>query len=186
MYSRAATTRVMVVAAAPLPTTLGVLTLGDLEELETEVPPDSGNGSCESPVRAAQRAATLTWADGALAWKPSMAVQLYVDGVPIALRRAGTPIPEAGVYREATAEPVYTVCRGSADAIAAGLTEGTHRIEYRARLFGATTEVRSNVVEAELTCGGSGVGCSAHPGAVRSRASSRVVRSVTARSSPER
>jgi len=75
MYSRAATTRVMVVAAAPLPTTLGVLTLGDLEELETEVPPDSGNGSCESQVRAALRSATLTWADGALAWKPSMAVQ---------------------------------------------------------------------------------------------------------------
>ncbi|MDO9016492.1 MAG: hypothetical protein Q8S73_17160 [Deltaproteobacteria bacterium] len=167
--ARAATTRVTVVAAAPLPTALGRLTLGDLAELETDVPPDSGNGSCESQVRAAQRSATLSWDATTRPWQASMVVQLYVDGAPIALRRSGSPITEVGVYHASPAEPVYTVCRGSAEAVAAGLAEGTHRFEYRARVFGSSTELRSNTVEAELTCGG-GAGCSARPGSVGARA----------------
>ncbi|MBK6530947.1 MAG: hypothetical protein IPF99_15430 [Deltaproteobacteria bacterium] len=119
-------------------------------------------------MRAAQRSATLSWDTTALPWQASMVVQLYADGAPIALRRSGSPITEVGVYLASPTEPVYTVCRGSAEAVAAGLTEGTHRFEYRARVFGSSTELRSNIVEAELTCGG-GAGCSARPGSVGAR-----------------
>lgn len=166
------TTRVTAGPAAALPMTLGRITVGALVEADTYRPPDSFDGSCASPVRDAHRTLALTWDPATSPWQSLILVQLYVDGEPRDLRESGFPHPSASAaWRAQPQDDAYTICRGSSAAVAAGLTEGVHRFQYRGRVLGSDTVLSSNVVEAELHCGVAdgegGVGCAARPGGHR-------------------
>ncbi|MDB4927797.1 MAG: hypothetical protein JWM10_281 [Myxococcaceae bacterium] len=160
-------TRVTTAAAAALPASLGRVTVGDLVEAEADRPPNSGNGSCATQVTDAHREVALTWDATTAPWRSVIVVQLYVDGEPRDLRGTERLYFSVEGYRTQPRDQAYTVCRGSTEAVAVGLSPGVHRFEYRGRVPGSDAVLRSDVVEAELRCGAGGVDCTARPGAAK-------------------
>ena len=72
----------------------------------------------------------------------------YVDGEPRNLRGSVYPFPSAGASWSAQSQDdAYTICRGSSAAVAAGLTEGVHRFDYRGRVLGSDAVLGTNAVE---------------------------------------
>ena len=72
-----------------------------------------------------------------------------VDGEPRNLRGSVYPFPSAGASWSAQSQDdAYTICRGSSAAVAAGLTEGVHRFDYRGRVLGSDAVLGTNAVEA--------------------------------------
>ncbi len=140
--------------ALPVPTTLGTLAVGPLSQRVMVVQPDSFNGTCGTDAEIASRDTTLTLTPEAAAWSELMLVQLLVDGAPRGLPRlgGGTIVPYWNHFDGPDQLP-YVVCGAPSLATLYGLTPGTHRLQFRATIVGATETLLSNEVTAEFSCG---------------------------------
>jgi uncharacterized protein (TIGR03382 family) len=158
---------------APLPTTLGALSVTTVPEFSTSV--STISGSCWTDVTAAGARVEVDFdAVPELApWRDVLHVRTFVDGAVYAPRASIlSDVPPGESWEGRAVDLVVTVCSSADPTVppSPNLGVGQHEVEMRATLPGSTVAITSEPTTVMLDCAGPDVGtggcCSAspHPG----------------------
>lgn len=155
-YPAAPSSVFLVSASAPLPGTLGTVTVTDQEVAALTVPTSSG--SCTSEVMADRAQLSLELSADAMPWRDALHVETLIDNQ---------------VWDSRTL--AYRVCSSDDPGAATGLAAGTHQLAMRATLPGTDLVMTTPAVSFRLECpgeddpqggmGGANGGCSTTSGA---------------------
>jgi uncharacterized protein (TIGR03382 family) len=146
-----------VVAAAPLPTSLG--TLAVVEHQEDTFSVGTAIGSCSSEVLADEAQVALTPSDDALPWKAALHYQTLVDGeVWGAWDNLNSSYAPGSSWAGLAVDRVYHVCSTDDDSIGRGIATGTHQVSMTATLPGSTVAIDAPAVPVDFECSGSDSG----------------------------
>jgi len=143
-------------AAAPVPDSLGVLSVG--APYLDAVSLADGSSVCSSPYEVVRVDVSLERSEALAPWWDSMVVELWVDGAPWKYTSPNSDFP-FGRVRPLAAEPVLSYC-GTTDASTghpqlAMPEEGTHEIQFVGYLPDGS-EVRSSAETISLVCAEAG------------------------------
>lgn len=134
-YPAAPTSVFLVAASAPLPTSLGAVTVTDSEVATLNVPTSSG--SCTFDVQADRAMLTLELSPDAMPWRDALHIETLVDGQIWSSRAQ-----------------VYRTCHSDDPGAATGLAAGTHEVSMRATLPGTDIMLTTAAVTFSLECPG--------------------------------
>ena len=146
-----------VVAAAPLPASLGTLDIIDHQQ-ET-FPVATASGSCTTDVLADQARLQLTPGADAVPWKDALHYQTVVDGQPWgASASINATYAPGSSWVGVAVDRLYHVCSTTDDTIGSGLAAGNHQASMTATLPGSPVALAAAAVPVDLECSGSGSG----------------------------
>lgn len=134
-FPAAPTSVFLAAASAPLPASLGTVTVTDQEVATSSVPTSSG--SCTVDVQADRAMLTLELSADAMPWRDALHVETLVDGQP---------------WSSPTL--VYRVCHSDDPGAATGLSAGSHEVSMRATLPGTDIVLATAVATFSLECPG--------------------------------
>jgi uncharacterized protein (TIGR03382 family) len=139
-------------AAAPLPTTLGELTVTAMTLAPLEL---AGGAGCSEQITSARADVSLTLSASASPWKDALVYTTWVDGEQWS---ASADLQASPAYGESWVgrgrDRVYAACTAPQEA-SPGVPEGQHSVELRAALPGTDLDLRSTSVMVTLKCAGS-------------------------------
>lgn len=156
-YPAAPTSVFLVGPSAPMPSTLGAVTVTGAGVAALDVP--TASGSCTSPVQADRAMLSLELSADALPWRDALHIETLVDGQPWDSRTL-----------------VYHACQSDDPLAATGVAAGSHEVSMRATLPGTdivlataavtfTPDCSDDPAEPDDSVPGEDGGCSATGGA---------------------
>jgi hypothetical protein len=136
--------------AAPLPATLGAMTVSPTQTRDVEARPWPSSGMCSAPRRAAVAGLRLDFAPEAAAWKDLLVIETLVNG--------GQWEPGSMLTRYALHRGVHSIHAFCDPAYPGGLALGTHTVMMRATLPGSDIALETPAVNVNLACAPEGAG----------------------------
>ncbi|UQA62233.1 hypothetical protein [Polyangium aurulentum] len=138
-------------SAAPLPTTLGKLSVYAVKQGPLNV--GTVSGGCIATITAASARIELGLAADAAPWRNVLMYQTIVDGVPWQGSSGPSDFSLGGSWQGRGKDLVYTACENSGEPFGVvGLSPGTHSVKMLATLPGSDVALETEELSFELTC----------------------------------
>ncbi|HLL21374.1 MAG TPA: hypothetical protein VK427_04540 [Kofleriaceae bacterium] len=137
--------------AAPLPSTLGSVHIGAASRMDLDVA--TAAGSCSTPVDTIAASVQFLPTVGAGPWKDLFLYETLADGQAWFSQSSITDrVPPGESWRGRGRDMLYHACTPNPQASYPGLTEGSHRIAFRATLPGTNIDVTTPDAIVHLIC----------------------------------